>query len=123
MKKVTMLLVALGGLTLSLADDASVDAQIEAMQSAPARERVELMNEFKRKLSLMNQEDRSEAIGKLQVKTQSKTRTRERVVEIRMNDAQDMARTRNMNQRQESSQFGQGAGSTSGGAKQGMGGH
>ena len=108
-----MALVALGALTLGFADDISVDAEIEAIQSAPAQERVRLMNEFKEKLSLMNQEDRGEAISKLQAKTQ--TQTQERVQEMQMNNVRDMSQAQSMSQQQAGNQFAQEPGSMSGG--------
>ena len=44
----------------------SMDAQIEKIMSAPASERVGLMNQLKIKLANMNEEERKEALQKLQ---------------------------------------------------------
>jgi len=74
MKKITTTLVLLGTLTLGLAADATIDAQIEKIQNAPAQERVQLMNEFKKQLMAMNQEQRDEAISKMQTKMQTRAK-------------------------------------------------
>lgn len=107
MKKVTALLALVGTLTFGLAADATIDAQIEAIQSAPAQERVRLMNEFKEQLMTMNQEERQEAIAALQAEIQAtgemtKTQTRDRK-QLRIDQAEatgDMVRTQQMNQKQ-----------------------
>jgi hypothetical protein len=108
-KKVTIVVALLGVLTVGFADDVSIDSEIAAIQSAPAQERVQLMNQFKQKLSLMNQADRSEAISRLQVKTQTRTQTqaqtRERVQEMRMNNERSMTQMNNANQQEAAKQF------------------
>jgi len=64
--KITLSVALFGALTLGMANDLNIDAQIEQIKNASAEERVELMNEFKQQLSTMNQEDRTEAIEHLQ---------------------------------------------------------
>lgn len=49
-----------------------MDAQIEAIQRAPVAERFKLMNDFKKKIVKMHEEERLEAMTKLQTITQSK---------------------------------------------------
>lgn len=49
-----------------LSAENSIDEQIHTIMQEPAGERVELMNQFKRQLSLMNTQERNEAIGRLQ---------------------------------------------------------
>lgn len=49
-----------------LAQEPSIDAQIEALQHADASKRYELMNALKQRISSMNAAQRSEAISKLQ---------------------------------------------------------
>jgi len=44
----------------------SMDTQIEKIMNAPASERVGLMNQLKIKLATMNEEERKEALQKLQ---------------------------------------------------------
>jgi len=111
MRKVMMTLAALGMLTLGLADDVSVDAEIKAIKNAPVQERVRLMNQFKQKLSLLNQEERSKAISKLQVKTKTQTQTRtqtqlqERTQKMQMNNERGMSQMNNMNQQQAAQQL------------------
>lgn len=78
--KITLSIALIGALTLGMAEETtastdttvSVDAQIEAIQAAPAQERIELMNEFKQKLMQMNQEERMAAIQEMQTKMQTK---------------------------------------------------
>ncbi|UCN00358.1 hypothetical protein LCX93_00140 [Sulfurimonas sp. SWIR-19] len=72
---ITLSVALLGLLSIASADEStatdttvSVDAQIEAIQSAPEQERVELMNEFKQRLMQMNQEERMSAIEEMQSK-------------------------------------------------------
>jgi hypothetical protein len=50
----------------------TIDEQIEAIKKAPESERVELMNNLKRKLVLMNQEEREKAITRLRDKMSTK---------------------------------------------------
>lgn len=57
-------LILLGGLTLGIADE-SIDKQIEELKTATTQERVELMNEFKKTLSALSNEDKMAAIDKL----------------------------------------------------------
>ncbi len=65
MKKVTTLAL-LGLLTLAMGQDISVDQQIENIKNASAQDRVKLMNEFKQKMVLMNQQERAQVISKMQ---------------------------------------------------------
>jgi len=76
--KITLSVALLGLLSIASAEDTatvdttvSVDAQIEAIQTAPAQERVRLMNQFKQRLMQMNQEDRMAAIQEMQSKMQT----------------------------------------------------
>ena len=78
--KITLSVALLGALTLSMADETttsntnnSIDTQITKIQNAPAKQRVELMNEFKQQLSTMNKEDRMAAISQMQEKMQTHT--------------------------------------------------
>ena len=109
MKKVTAILALVGSLTLGLAADATIDAQIEKIQNAPAQERVKLMNEFKQQLASMNQEQRQEAISAMQAKMQAtgemtkeqaQERKREHVREAQVDATGEMNRHQNMNQKQ-----------------------
>ncbi len=109
MKKVTAILALVGTLTLGLAADATIDAQIERIQNAPAKERVKLMNEFKQHLMTMNQEQRQEAVAKMQAemqaagemsKTQAQERKREHVAAAQAEATGEMNRHQNMHQNQ-----------------------
>ena len=105
--KITLSIALLGVLTLGMADDAttntagstsastsaststSVDTQIQAIQTAPAQERVQLMNEFKQKLMNMNDAQRSAAIEKLQEKMQA-IQTFSQTTQEKAHDASNM---------------------------------
>jgi len=109
MKKITTILVLVGTLTLCLAADATIDAQIEEIQNAPAQKRVKLMNRFKQELMTMNQEQRQEAVVKMQAEMQAagemtKTQVQERK-KVRTREAQEDAtgevnRHQNMHEKQ-----------------------
>ncbi len=109
MKKVTAILALVGTLTLGLAADATIDAQIERIQNAPAKERVKLMNEFKQHLMTMNKEQRQEAVAAMQAemqaagemsKTQAQERKREHVAAAQAEATGEMNRHQNMHQKQ-----------------------
>ncbi|WP_457746846.1 hypothetical protein [Sulfurimonas sp.] len=136
---IALSLALMGTLSLGMADDTattdtttSVDAQITAIQEAPAQERVKLMNQFKQKLMNMNEADRTAAIAKLQTKVQTKTQTRvqdatataedavktktqtrtqartraqEMAQDMQLESAQEMNRVQNMNQNQMQNQI------------------
>lgn len=97
MKTITLsaaALMLLGTLTLGMADDLTVDAQITAIQEAPAQERVQLMNQFKIRLATMNETEREAAITQLRTQTQ----TRERLNEHEANPEAELTKTRTMTQ-------------------------
>jgi len=50
----------------------NIDTQIEAIQKAPIEERFKLMNSFKKEIVQMREEERIQAMSKLQSITQSK---------------------------------------------------
>ena len=49
----------------------SIDAQIEAIQKAPVKERFKLMNALKKRLVRMKEKERVEALSKLRLSTKS----------------------------------------------------
>ncbi|MDF1883178.1 hypothetical protein JHD49_04430 [Sulfurimonas sp. SAG-AH-194-C21] len=128
MKMINILLVLAIIGTLSFAQNPSViDVQIQAIQEAPAAQRVELMNQFKIQLSNMNAEDRTAAIGQMQTKMQTQThahsdsnnnmlqvRDQEHAIQMQMNENDDMSKIQNMSQQQAGSQFGHEAQSSGG---------
>jgi hypothetical protein len=95
MKMINYALVAMMlGMMPVMADEVPVDTQIEEILEAPAQERHMLMNRFKEQVRLMNEEDRANAIEKLQTRMQQQTRT-----QIRINDGEgDMTRTQDRQQ-------------------------
>jgi len=138
--KIVLSAALIGAFTLGMADDTAqtdttttVDTQIEAIQAAPAQERVQLMNEFKQKLMQMNQEDRMAAIQEMQSKMQTsqngeamgdmtRTRTQEHAQEMQMQNNEQMNTIQNMTQQQAGNQFMQtgGAGGGAGGGAPSM---
>lgn len=104
-KKVIALAI-LGSLTAVFADTIT-DTQIEAIKNAPAKERVQLMNQFKMRLRSMNEADREAAITALQTRTmeqkQTKTmkqiRTTQEDTQMQQrNQVEQMNQVRTMNQ-------------------------
>jgi len=86
----------------------SIDQQIEAIQKAPAKQRVQMMNEFKKKLMQMNQEQRMAAISKMRSKmaAHSMQHANNQHIETMQMDAMDkMPHIQNMNQHQAGDQF------------------
>ena len=61
------IIIALGNFTFSIAE-LSIDQKIENIKNAPSNERVQMMNQFKLQMAQMNQQDRVNAIHKLQDK-------------------------------------------------------
>lgn len=104
-------LMLLGSLSAALAD-VDVDAQIEALKSAPPQERVRLMNEFKKTLSTLSQEERAAAIEEFRSgmeaqnqQIQARERVRERVRLNQMDETMQRVEMQKMNQNQVGSQF------------------
>jgi len=93
--KIVTTTMLLGALTLGFADEV-VDAQISEINTATTQEKVQLMNQFKLKLSTLSAEERAEAITKLQTQTQ----TRERVRVNQAEQTENMKRTEQMEQKQ-----------------------
>jgi len=128
---ITLSVALLGLLSIASAEDTTtvdVDTQIEAIQSAPAQERVQLMNQFKQRLMQMNEEDRMAAIQEMQSKMQAhaddaqefgdmtRTRAQEHAQEMQMQTNEQMSHMQNMQQQQAGNQFMQTAGAGTGGA-------
>jgi len=89
--------------TIVFADISStldIDAQIQEIQTASPEMRVQLMNEFKKRLAQMNQSERLDAIKSMQTKTQPKSSQamQKKVMQIDTNE--DLVKYQNMNQEQ-----------------------
>lgn len=72
MKKVQSLILGVflaGTLTHASAED-SVDMQISEIQKAPSEQRVQLMNQFKKNLANMNEEDQIKAMTQMRERLQ-----------------------------------------------------
>jgi hypothetical protein len=112
--KITAMMVLLGALTLGVADEV-IDAQISEINAASTEEKVQLMNQFKLKLSTLTEEERAEAISKLQVQTHTQTRERNRVNQTEQTE--NMKRSEQMQQHQMMNQtMQQNIGAASGGS-------
>ncbi|MDD2905523.1 MAG: hypothetical protein PHH41_10205 [Sulfurimonas sp.] len=110
----------LGTFNFAVAND-DVDAQIAQINNASAQERVQLMNEFKLKLSTLSAQEREEAITKLQTKTQNQEQVRERIRQNQTEQTENMKRSQQMNQLQNASPMMQQNNMGSGGSQMQMG--
>ena len=97
------ILMLLGILTLGMAES-TVDEQITAIQNAAPKERVRLMNEFKKMVSDLSVEERKTAITQLRSRVQSQTRNRERSRINQMEETEYMKREEYMHQHQVANQ-------------------
>ena len=91
--KLNAALILLGTLTFSGAD--TVDEQIVEIQNAPPQKRVQLMNELKKHLSALGEEDRAQAITKLRNKMGAKSENSE---QNQIQQTDNMTRMQNMQQ-------------------------
>lgn len=92
----------------------NIDAQISKIRSAPASERVKLMNAFKQRVFQMNRDERSVAIRKIQIKMHAEKsqkdirevsvtkiqEVREHALELQVQSSDDISNYQNMNQQQ-----------------------
>jgi len=122
MKRVTTLLVVLGGLTLGVANATSLPTG----SNVQTQERVQQMNEMKERMMQMSPEERQVAMGEIQAnmpkdmqdKMQEhmqhgqegmgegqKEQMREHAGEMRMEHSNEMAQHQNMKQQQAEHQF------------------
>ena len=82
-----------------------IDAQIEAIQQAPIQERYKLMNAFKNKIIKMREEERLQALKKLQSKTKTKIptlRQKEQIEEFQIEEHHDIQHNEVDNEEDES---------------------
>jgi TolA-binding protein len=119
--KLSIVLLLLGSLTSAIAE-VSIDEQIAAIGTATPQKRVELVNEFKKTLSTLSDQERARAITQLrsqmqtgeetQTRTQTQTMQRERSRVKQMEQTENMQRLQQMSQHQTATQVMQQAGST-----------
>jgi len=89
--------------TFVYGDTLSVDAQIQEIQSASPQERVKLMNEFKIRISQMNQEERSAVIKQMQTKMHAKVQVgtpAENIEHRQMQSSEELVKYQTINQHQ-----------------------
>ncbi|PHQ58080.1 MAG: hypothetical protein COA30_01285 [Sulfurimonas sp.] len=89
--------------TIVFADKSSamdIDAQIQEIRTASPEMRVQLMNEFKKRLAQMNQSERLDAIKSMQTKSRPKSSQaiQKKIMQIDTNE--DLVKYQNMNQEQ-----------------------
>lgn len=96
--KISLILLMAGSSIVSAQD--SVDAQIQEIKNAPQQERVRLMNQFKLRLSEMNQEDREAAVALMRKETlQSQSKNSDGDSQIRhRHQINQMSQVEQMNQ-------------------------
>jgi chromosome segregation ATPase len=112
---IVLSLIVLGTVSLVTAQElegTSIDAEIAAIQAAPAQERVELMNQLKQKLANMNEADRMSAIKHLQAQMDTRrsnkvkrasveiAQTQVHIQEMQTQANEYMSQIQNMNQKQ-----------------------
>jgi hypothetical protein len=100
LSKKLVALALLGSLTTVFAE-ATIDEQIDAIQNAPAQERVQLMNQFKIRLRSMNEADREQAISALRNRTMQQQQTKNMQEDSQLrerNQIEQMNQVRTMNQ-------------------------
>lgn len=93
---------------LENAPQMSIDAQIAQIKSAPASQRVRLMNAFKMRISQMNKQERAAAIKEIQVKMQTKHDTMPRhnhITRMQSHDSMEVQKFQKMYQKQVADQF------------------
>ena len=97
---ISMLLTA----SVAVMANESIDTQIQKIKNASPSQRVELMNQFKKKLQKMNQEQREEAISALRTSNRPSMQNQ---VQNHQNDLQMnmINNTQQMNQKQTMQQW------------------
>lgn len=95
--KIATTAMLLGALTLGVADE-MIDTQISEINAASSSEKVQLMNQFKLKLSTLSAEERAEAITKLQAQTREKVRVNQTEQTGNMKRVEQMEQKQMMNQ-------------------------
>jgi preprotein translocase subunit SecF len=127
MKRVTTLLVLLGGLTLAVADvtvtDTAVPTEttIATETQVQTQERVQQMNEMKERLAQMSPQERETAMEEMHgtmpedmqsqmqdgsaMSDEQKTQMQEHMGELQMQNSEQMTQHENMNQHQAGKQF------------------
>jgi predicted nucleic acid-binding Zn-ribbon protein len=87
MKKLVLGMIGLGLVSSNLfaLNTADIEAQIQQIQTLPAQQRVEKMNELKEQLKTMNEQDREKAILAIQ-QTKEKLEAQKAQMEGKLND-------------------------------------
>jgi len=96
----------------TLQAEGSVDAQLRAIQQAPAAKRVELMNQFKQRLANMNAQERADTITQMRTQMQKQHDSHQPMMQERKNSrmeqmehSENMQRREQMQQRQHGEQY------------------
>lgn len=74
-----------------------IDAQIQKIRTAPPQLRVKLMNEFKRRISQMNQSERLDAIESMQKKVGQKSSQNIQEKVMHINQRKELIEYQNIN--------------------------
>lgn len=82
-----------------------IDAQMETIRQASPQQRVQLMNELKRQIAQMNQNDRSAAINNLRASMKEQNKMSEGAQRQQFQNSQEMFQKQQQNQKQTGNQF------------------
>jgi len=100
MKYIFVIVCMVPLLLLGASQEMSIDAQIAQIQKASPKERVKLMNRFKRRIAQMNQQERLEAIRQMKRKMHhANTQAKEHIQQMQTHEEMQMQHHQNMNQR------------------------
>ncbi|MDF1876301.1 hypothetical protein JHD47_00540 [Sulfurimonas sp. SAG-AH-194-L11] len=101
MRKNLIILIFFGTITFAdMGSTMNIDAQIQQIRTASPAMRVELMNEFKKRLVQMNESERINAIKSLQTKPQVEDFNSMQNKTMQIETHKDIIQYQNMNQEQ-----------------------
>lgn len=86
-----------------------IDMKMQKIREASPKERVKLMNSLKREIAAMNQQERDEAIHKLQLQTKSKKRLHDNINKEQFQQMRETQQSQRRNQQQAAKQYMQSA--------------
>lgn len=99
MKTVLIFLIFFYVSTLSLVAE-NIDTKMQKIREATPTQRVKLMNELKKEIALMNQDQRNEAISELRLQMSLKTQMKQVVNKEQFQNSKEIFQNQNLNQQQ-----------------------
>jgi hypothetical protein len=100
-----ILLIFLTLLTLSSLYAEDLDGEMQKIREASPKERVKLMNDLKRRIAKMNQNERSDAINKLRSQIKGRVKSRQDVAKQQFSNTHESLNNQRSNQHQAGSQY------------------